>query len=191
MKTRSNPATDDFEFDTTGLSAEGKIIISLLSKKLEETMERLWSTKFAELMENLKTSNTIVEKLESENVTLRRDLDKLEEKIDNIESQDRRHDVILAGDAVPVATVGENTPAVCLELLRTKVNNNLPPNNIVAAYRIGAKPLTQKPDKRNIMVKLLNQEVKIDLIQSCRSVKPTGLYAVSYTHLTLPTNREV
>ena len=58
-------------------------------------------------------------------------------------------------------------------VLRAKVNKHIPPNKIIT---ISAKQLIQKNKRRNIMVKLLNQEVKIDLIQSCRSVKPTGLY---------------
>ena len=45
-----------------------------------------------------------------------------------------------------------------------------------AAHRSGAKPRAQKPDRRNIVVKLCRRELKRELLYASISVRPPDIY---------------
>lgn len=150
--------------DVSGLSEEVKIIVTMLSDKLDRIIERL------------DERDEKINELEIENATLRRDLTRLEERLDDIENNERKCDVILSGDAVPVASAGENTQTIGVELFKRRINYNLPMDSILTAYRVGSKPATQAPDRRNILMKLKSHEVKSDIMQACRTSKPSGLF---------------
>ena len=159
---KSRPAdehqTDD---DCAGLSAEGKIIYSLLSSKLQSIIDRL----------DLKDER--MEKLEVENATLRRDLNKLTERMDGLENRERNNDIIISGNAVPAVRPGENTKQVSIDLIRYQLSYSIPSDVISSAHRLNnSNSLNQK----NILLKFVGQETKNDVMQACRRTKPSGLY---------------
>lgn len=150
--------------DVSGLSEEVKVIVAVLTDKLDRIIDRM----------NEKDKK--IDKLEIENATLRRDLTRMGERLDDMENNERKNDIIVSGDIVPVASVGENTSNISVELLRRHISYSLPPDAVLAAYRLGSRPATQAPDRRNILLKLKTQELKRDIMQACRTSKPPGLY---------------
>ena len=63
-----------------------------------------------------------------------------------------------------------------IQELRSTLQYELPLDDILSAHRIGTKPPAQHPDKRKILLKLSNYSLKSDLLRSCRSSKPVGLF---------------
>lgn len=148
--------------NSTNLSLEDKF--ELLSVKLDEIIQRLDS------------KDNLIGQLQTENTSLRKDLKRLEDRIDNIENYDRRNDVILSGNEVPAASTDEDLIQTCIRTLKSKVNYSLSSNKIAAAFRLGKKPDTQAADRRSIMIKLHDNGVKRDVISSFKTLKPQGLY---------------
>ena len=62
------------------------------------------------------------------------------------------------------------------EQIREHLLLELAIEGISMAHRIGVKPKTQGEDKRNIMFKLCNRDVKLNILKSCKVVKPKKFY---------------
>ena len=146
-----------------GLSSEGRIIFEMLSEKLDS------------IAQELRLRDEKMERLVKENEDLRAKLFKIERQQDEQEAYYRRNNVILSGDAL--ASVTADIPAQgVIELLRSKIQYDLPLDNIISAYRLGARSSVQTGDRRMFMVKLCEGR-KNDIQAACRKVKPSGLYA--------------
>lgn len=165
MRSRSSiiDGVDDMQ-----LSQESKNLLFVLESKFE--------SKFNELISTLESRDGKIEQLQRENATLRRDLNRTLERLENLETGQLRNDVLISGGALPVGNVGENTTAVAASILRTTLNYKLPNEAVISTQRLGRPPATGQPDKRKILLKLTNEQTKEDLLRSCRSVKPSGLF---------------
>jgi hypothetical protein len=153
---------------TEDLSEEGQSIVDLFNLKLAEVTDR-----FTELLQE---KNERIEKLEREVTTLKSSIGKFEERVDDAESMQRRDDIIISGDDVPCVVDNENCPKVACNLIKEKLQVNIKLSNVMSATRIGKKPPTQKPDKRNLLVKFSDSATKSDLLGACKTVKPKGLF---------------
>jgi len=152
----------------TELSEENKTLLMLFENKIE--------TKFSELIGILEGKEEKIRSLEQVNITLKRDMRKMSDRIEYLETYERRNDVILSGTALPVRNQGENTGQVAADLLLSALKYRLPMENVVAAYRLGRPPISQHPDKRNIMLKLSSEHLKNDILNACKKVKPPKLF---------------
>ena len=150
--------------DTSGWSEESRSVFEMLSDKLDKMMERM----------DMKEKR--IEQLESDNALLRTKLMRVEDRLDEIECLGRRNNFLISGSSLPPALVGESTGQVTAELLKNALHYELPQTQIVRAYRVGSKPKTQGPDTRNIMVHLRDHDRKTDILNACRTVKPSNLY---------------
>ena len=110
--------------------------------------------------------------LKQENKTIQDHVARLEEKIDDAEAYERRDCVVVSGESVPPAQTGENCIEVSCSLLREKLNLNIGPTDISTAHRMGKKPSVQGPDRRKIILKLCRRDLKKDILQACKQVKP-------------------
>ena len=158
MSTMGTP-DDDLE----NMSAESRIIL-----------EKLDSVRL-EIVDQLKARDERIDKLESDVSVLKRENRNLRNRLDDIESNQRSDSLILSGDALPTATMNENPVQIVEDVLKSKLNISTT-DIILSAYRIGNKPVTQSPDRRKVMVKLKNSQSRIDIIHSCKTVKPSQLY---------------
>ena len=70
------------------------------------------------------------------------------------------------------STQGENCTAIVCDLLRDKLNLNVSNSDLSTCYRLGKQPITQKPDRRKIIVKLCRRDLKKDILSACKSIKP-------------------
>ena len=111
-----------------------------------------------------------------ENTILKQDMCRMEERVENLEMQERRNDVIISGAALPSRRVGETMSQVVIDMLKQNMNYNLPKDNVLNAYRMGGKPNHQMAKNGTILVKLCSDSCKKDLILACKSNKPTNLY---------------
>ena len=150
------------------LDENGKLIVEILFEKFDDFTE-----KFEEM---LAERDKKINLLEKEIAIVKKTMSNFEEKCDEAESSERRNDLILSGQDIPATKVGENCVQVASVIFKEKLNIVTDPKNIIQASRIGRKPINQTTDKRSILVKLGNNDLKVDVLKSCKTVKPQGLY---------------
>ena len=146
------------------LSEECRALYVLLSRKLDAVIDEV------------RAKDTRLEKCERENEILRKKLNELEGRMDDMEIQGRSKNIIISGKTVNNLE-NDNLSQSAVQLLRSKIRYELSPSNIVSVYRIGAKSSVQSPDHRRLMLKLRDESTKLDILSACRSVKPADLYA--------------
>ena len=150
------------------LSAENKKLLGYFEKKVSKLLN--------EFKQQLEGKDLLISNLEQKVSTLTKKVMVLEDKVEDNEAFERRDTLIISGSNLPVVSEGEDCSSLVRKLFKDKVNVNLKPTDISLAHRVGKKPVTQAPDKRSFMVKLCKRELKSDLLQSCRTVKPQNIF---------------
>ena len=100
----------------------------------------------------------------------------LADRIDEMECRERCDTLILSGNEVSASCDREIVVDVTREMLKKKLKCNVNAEELLDAHRIGKKPVSQKPDRRNILVRFRHRELRDDILKAARSVKPVGLY---------------
>ena len=134
------------------LSEDGKLIVQLLSNKFDAVVEKYTAL--------LKQKEERISKLEGELSSVRKTLTAYEERLNTCESQERKLDLIISGPDVPEATVNENCKRVVCNLIKEKLKVNVKAAEIASAVQIGKTPQTQQPDRRNILIRVNDTEIK-------------------------------
>ena len=166
----------DLPFDISSLSEDGKIIVSVMSfflNKMEEKFENKLKEKDTEILQ----LNTKINELELT-------IEKLDYRIEENETIERRNNLVFSGSEIPNFTPGEKCENLVSELLSRQLKLRLQPDDVISAQRIGNKPSTrtsegfssQVQDKRSILVKFSRNDCKKDILTSSRKVKPKDLF---------------
>lgn len=161
-----NSVMDKDQFNK--LNPNEKIIVSLLSEKIDN-MKQYFESEL--IKRDMKISRLEAEVLES-----KKNYEKLEIRFDDLESTGRANTLVISGGDVPAANTQENCSEIASNLIRNKLKYSLGNQVICSAYRLGKLPHSQKPDKRNILVRLDNEELAQDIIKTSKKVKPTNMY---------------
>ena len=101
---------------------------------------------------------------------------KLEQQVDENSAHERKNTLIMAGTIPPASHAEDCKFIIVREQIRENLRLELAIEDISMAHRIGVKPKTQGEDKRNIMFKLCNRDVKLNILKSCKVVKPKKFY---------------
>ena len=72
----------------------------------------------------------------------------------------------------PVETEQENCNQTIINTIRNKLHINIQPNAIADVYRLGRKKENIQYNRRPIKFKLINPNLKGDLIKACINLKP-------------------
>ena len=170
---------EEIPIDISGISEDGRLIVSVLLYTIKQNKEHFNALieqkdrEIKSLNDKVRTLERKVSKIEE---NFEEKLDSMEAKLDSDDVKQRVNSVIFSGPSIPTVAPQENCISVVSTLLQEKYSVNMPASSIVAAQRIGKKPQMGSPDKRNILVKFSAREVKKDLLQSSKSVRPDGLY---------------
>jgi len=165
-RNRSNHIVGPGEMD--GLSKEGRAIVNLISVKIDGIRDT-----FQQLLDE---RDERIATLESEVSSLKGSLVKFEEQFDDNESLFRKNDIILSGNDIPLVASGEDCSKLACAAIKSKLKVNIKPADIAKAQRIGRPTATQRPDRRNILVKFYRDDMKNDLLIACRQSKPSDFY---------------
>ena len=84
--------------------------------------------------------------------------------------------LIISGNEVPVENNNEDCTQIARNLIKNKLKYSLNENTQCTAFRVGKPPSTQKPDRRNILVKMENEDLVQDIVRTSKKVKPTNMY---------------
>ena len=164
----TNTGTDvslDFQSGEEELSKEGRIILSILSKKLDAISDRL------------DRRDELIASLTQENDSLKRRVSDMEDRLQHLESHSRRENHILSGREVHKLPSDTNIRQSVSDLIKMSLRVEVPQSSLVRVHRIGVKSHTQGPDKRNILVRFTDSVTRNDILASCRKAKPADLYA--------------
>ena len=90
---------------------------------------------------------------------------KLEQQIDENLAHELKNTLMMAGTIPPASHAGDRK-LIVQEQIREHLRLELAIEDISRAHRIGVKHKIQGEDKRNIMFKLCNRDVKQNIIKS-------------------------
>jgi len=157
LRTKATASQPDTVIDTSKLSKEGKEIVSCIIAYFEK--------KFTEQECEIIASKTEIGELKTK-------IEKLENQIDDNNAYERRDTLVLSGN-IPPSTNDENCKSIIINKIRDELHMNINANDISIAHRIGPKPKTQAPDKRSIIFKLCRRDLKSEILDNCRRLKPS------------------
>lgn len=162
---RSNLFKSDLDVDPENLSSDGKIIVTLLTKQIELLRE--------EFKEQLQVKDKIIDDMKIELNTVRVHLLKMEEKLEEEKTSERKNTIVFSGNDIPAVANGENCSKVVCDLIKSQLNLNISPSDISSSERLGKKSTdVNKIDRRSISVKLSRHDQKKDILSACRTIKP-------------------
>ena len=135
------------------------------------------SSKLDAILQRMDALETQLDGYECENSKLKQTIVTLENRIESLESHNRRNNVILSGLSLRnVPSEGDCTYAV-VDLFKNSLKYVLRVNDVVSSYRLGPKPGNQATDRRSVMLKLRETATKSDILSACKTAKPKDLYA--------------
>ena len=115
-------------------------------------------------------------KLRNECNMLKKNFERLSERVEDLETNERKSDLVINGPNTPVFQVGEDLKSVGENLVKNSLKLNLPEGSVRRAVRIGAKPATSSSDRRSILLTLSSPELVQDVIRSAKTVKPEKIF---------------
>ena len=162
-------ARNSFSNDDNVLTESEQRIVDALTFKMDA-----WKT---EILVELRSKEEKISSLSKEVDALRATVSKLEEQIDNNEAYERRDCLVFSGNSIPTYSTGENTINLACNLLQAKLNLEVSPSNISTGHRLGNRPASQGEDRRPIILKFCRRDIKTDILNSCKEMKPQNFFA--------------
>lgn len=150
-------------------SEDSKILLSVLLEKIDELRQEFTAA--------LKAKNLEISSLRGDVNALKSKVSQLELQLDEADSYERRDTLILTGESIPLHSQGEVCSEVARQVVSEKLKISLPPNSINTCHRLGRKPIHQTPDRRPIIVKFCQRDVKMEVLVSARKLRVSNFYA--------------
>ena len=139
-------------------SKDGKALVPVLVS-LFENLQLNVKSMFDDMKENfstlLKEKDKKINIMENEISILKRDIVKLEDKLQDNDTLERRDTVILSGEKLPIPSPNENTSNLVCALLKDNMNITVNTVDISTAHRLSAKN-----NKKSIIVKFCRRDIQ-------------------------------
>ena len=161
---------------TTKDGKEFKSTLLAFASDFKDEFTNMFTEMKSDFLQVCRAKDAKIEQLEGEVSSLKTKLYKLEEKIDDQEAYERRDTIIISGEKVPIVTPNENCTEMVCKLMEENLNLSVNAADISVSHRLGPKPITQKADKRKIIIKLCRRENKINILRCARAIKPQNLF---------------
>ena len=150
-------------------------------KKIVEAITVQMDALRAEFREFLQEKDKEITALKEEVTKLKTTVSKLEEKLDDADAYERRDTLIFSGPGIPAAQIGENSPQIICDLIKNKLNLSINRSDLSTAHRVGKKAANQQPDRRKLIAKLCRRDLKVDVLNACKQLKPDIYVSESLT----------
>ena len=164
--------------DFNPTSKDGKAIVPILVslfQNFQDNFLAVFEKKFddfkADVLKSSMEKDAKIERMENEMASLKHDLRKLEDKIEDNDSYERRDTVILSGHKLPNQTPNENTQNLVCSLIKDNLDVKINAEDISTAHRLG-----NRNDKKSIIVKFCRRDIKNDLFTASRRSKPDQFF---------------
>lgn len=185
------------------LSPDGKLIVSALkqeivalekqlTKKFEEDLAKLsddFTNAISEKNEEIATMKVELTEANAKINVLSENVKKLSFSLDALDAYQRRDSVIFSGKKLPRVEENESCPNIIRDLVRTHLKLQMDPL-ISTAHRIGKipAPSSDEPDRRDIIVRFCQKDVKNRVYEVARKLKVKDLYV---NESLTPTRRKI
>ena len=153
-------------------SKDSKILLPALVsffQNFENKFVTMFTDMKQELLAKIDERDSTISELKGDVTSLQEKVKKLEYLIDESDAYERRDTIILNGPAVPSVTPQENCSILAQDLVKNEFRLNMSSGDISTAHRLGAKPRSQGPDNRAIIVKLCQRDLKRTIIMASKS----------------------
>ena len=160
-------------------SKDGKLLVPAMIevfKSIQDSFTNMFDTFKHEFKSMIKEKDTKIDALTLKVSVLEKTVERLEERLDDNDTYERRDTLILSGRKVPVVQPNENPTNILCTLLKDNLNYSVNSNEISVCHRLGAKSASQKPDRRSLIVKFCRRDTKVDVLSSARKGKPSDLF---------------
>ena len=160
-------------------SKDGKALVSILKdlfSHFEFKYEGMFDDMKNEFMKVISERNETISQLKGDVSTLKDRIIKLEERIEQNDSYERRDTLVFSGSKLPPPSNSENCVTVVNNLLRDSLQVSLQPNEISVCHRLTSRSNAESPNKRSIIVKFCKRSSKIDILSSARRKKVPNLF---------------
>ena len=173
--------TEDLKLlsDIQPTSRDGKLIIPAIVSFFQDYQERflnMFEKLQSEFTELCKSKDVKVEMLEGEIKTLKHQISKLNDKIEESDNYERRDTLVLTGDTLPPEKNMECCADIVVKLIKDNLKVNISPNEISVCHRLASTSPSQKPVKKDIIVKFCRRNTKMDILNTCRKRKPEKFF---------------
>ena len=166
-------SAQDTKSKSSSRKTEYEELLQSVLFKIDEKFEQFRN----EVLTELRGRDEKIAELEQHVSTLKRDVLSLWNHIDDLENSSRRDEFVMSGDTISVPTRSSINPiSTACDALKTALNISLPPGDILSTRRLGPMPNSQGTDKRSLLVRVREHQVKVDIIRACKSVRPNNLY---------------
>ena len=126
--------------------------------------------------------------MEIEVSALRKQIVKLEERIEDGEAYERRDALIISGSKLPPARENEDCVQVVRNLTRQHLNLSIPENEISIAHTLRSSNTPSSSNNRSIIVKFCRRNMKSDVMNAARRLKVQNLFI---NECLTPTQRKI
>ena len=145
-------------------------------KKEQSDMKQEYEEKISHMETNfnhsLELQKNMINGLTASATNLEKELRSMKQN----EAEKLSRNLILSGSAIPIASPSENLTKEAAALIKEHTRYNVTESHIASAERLGRKPAQGKEDKRVILVKLHNKELKFDIIKHNLQQRSEGFY---------------
>ena len=148
------------------LTDEQQKFYEIFERRLEKTVDGL--------IQKLTAKDEMIDTLRAELGLPKRKVIDLENTVEDTEAYERRDTIVVSGSDLPLVTEGDDSSEIFTDLVKNKIG--IVKTNISVAHRLGPKPTTQTPDKRNLIVKFCRREDKHDVMKAWKTVRPRNLF---------------
>ena len=153
----------------SGLSEESQTLFALLNKVFAHQMVTVLQShdkKIEELNSKIDGLNVDIRSLEKR-------VQQQEDTINDLTQQGHKNVYIMSGNGVPPTSTEENCKQLLIDTIRSKVNINLRPNDILDVHRLGRFDINRAQlDKRPIRFRISDSRIMRDLIGSLSQKRP-------------------
>ena len=160
-------------------SKDGKAIVpAILSlfQNLQDSFTTMLDSFKQEFVSLLNEKDEKISALTTKVSVLEKHVERLEERIDDNDTYERRDTLIISGKKVPPSQQNENCFELVANILRNNLNISVNLSDISVCHRLGNKGPSQRPDRRSLIVKFCRRDLKMDIVNSARKKKPADLF---------------
>ena len=154
-----------------------KTAVLSVFQDFQQKVENMFGSLRQEFVDLCDKQDQAIQQLSSEVVLLKRQVAKLDEKIDEQEAYERRDTLVLSGEGIPIHSLGENCISVAKKVIQNELKLLIPESDISVCHRLGRKPTNQTQDKRSLIIKFCRRDAKHDVLVASRRVKSKKLFA--------------
>ena len=171
--TRSGLGTIGVTGASGGLSEDCEQILRYVMLTFEKKFDEFKN----ELLSEMKKKDDKIGDLEQRVSCLSREVTALTDRLDTSENYNRQDEFIVTGGAVPAAAGHSDNPKADLcHILKFNLKYELPLDKLISVRYIGVGSNTRNPEKKKLLVKVVDGHLKQDIIRSCKSTRPPNLF---------------